>query len=532
MKPPFAHQVDGAKRLAAARYLLLGDEMRCGKTRTAIDAVQALFEADEVDQAVVVAPAPVRGVWCDPEFGQLAEYSRVPVEVTEYRAKCRTWRRGREANPEGVRRGGSDPTCAECRASSCDACDHVLRWVVTNYEFVRRPERLAPLLKRCNARTVLVLDEAMAVKSWASAQTKACLALRERCGRVYLLNGTPEGDTPLDQFAQFNLLDPGILDCRGRNQYTGKPGRPSLGIFRSRYAVMDPYGFKVQGRPVQVAKWVNLDDLSRRTAPYVLRRTMAQCFDLPQRIPPVTLAVPLGPEVWRLYKELRAESVAWLTENATCTAAQAGVRVLRLAQLTAGFLGGIETVGEDDEATVGAMVREVGREKLDLFLEWLRQRWAEEPEAKVLVWCRFRPELDRLAAEVERLWPGRPVGRVWGTQRKAEREAAVHLLYPPTAPTGPALVVGTPRTGGFGLDLSAAHEVVYASNDYSRVVREQSEARTLGPRQTRPCSYFDVVATGPDGQRTVDHAVLAALRRKAQDAGNVGAMWAAALREE
>ena len=102
----------------------------------------------------------------------------------------------------------------------------------------------------------------------------------------------------------------------------------------------------------------------------------------------------------------------------------------------------------------------------------------------------------------------------------------------PGCPDKPAALVGTAKTGGLGLDLSGASTTVYVSNDYSLLVRQQSAARVLGPNQKRPCAYYDFVATGPAGQKTVDHMVLKALRGKDSLAEWGAARWAAELKEE
>jgi hypothetical protein len=162
--------------------------------------------------------------------------------------------------------------------------------------------------------------------------------------------------------------------------------------------------------------------------------------------------------------------------------------------------------------------RPIGREKLDAVLEWFREQVAARPDFKAVLWCRFRPEAERLAAELQGV--ADHVGLLLGGMKPDERDAAVALLHPRTAPPGSVGFVGTVRVGGLGLELSAADTMVHVSNEYSLVARRQSKARILGPNQHRPCSYFDVVAEGPDGQRTVDHQVLAALREK-RDLGAV-----------
>jgi SNF2 family DNA or RNA helicase len=174
-------------------------------------------------------------------------------------------------------------------------------------------------------------------------------------------------------------------------------------------------------------------------------------------------------------------------------------------------------------------VQAIGREKLDALLEWLNTRWDEDPALKVLIWCRFRAELLRIR---DALPKGMPVGVLLGSQRKQEREDALRLFDPRTAPDGRAVLLGTTKTGQTGLNLTAAHTVVYASNDTSLFTRMQSEDRVHRPGQRNVVSYFDVVATGPAGQRTVDHVILKALREKQNLATWTTSAWVAELTRE
>jgi hypothetical protein len=196
---------------------------------------------------------------------------------------------------------------------------------------------------------------------------------------------------------------------------------------------------------------------------------------------------------------------------------------MRLAQITSGFIGGLETLeGDRIEG-----VKEIGSEKLDVVIGWLKEQLAANPIFKTILWCRFRAEVERLAnAIVPVLGMNTPiVGMLYGGMHAHERDSVKALLYPGNAPNHPIVIVGTARTGGFALNLSAASTIMYVSNDWSRVVREQSEARILGPTQKWPCAYFDVIAEGPNGQQTVDHVVLKALLDKKNVASLTSAEW-------
>lgn len=549
---PFHHQVTGIDRIFTHPVFALFDEMGAGKTLQTIVAACLLYLAGIIDQMVVLAPAAVRSVWFDADLGELRKHllPMMSTEIEQYHAgRRKAWAFG----PHTTHRA--------------------FKVIVTNYEFIRAEKRLEPLLERVGQRTLLVCDESSAIKNHKAEQTKAVIQLRRLCGRILLLNGTPIANNPLDMYAQGLVLDPRILDCK------------SFFHFRAKYAVMG--GFNQR----QVIAWQNLPDMQARFAPYVLRRLKVDCLDLPEKLKPVSLEVPFDDETWRKYKDMRDEMVTWLTHDKISVASQAVVKGMRLAQLAAGFLGGIQQVEQslaevmqevglndemedrpsfipritkgtaqfelphvpvnpspnDKNAIVYLPPEEIGREKLDFFLNWIEQRLADDPNLKLLAWCRFRPELARVVDELTKRFPKVHVGAIWGGQtedrwrivagervliKEGERGRALRLLDPRTTPKGPVIVVGTPSTGSMGLNLTAANIVVYMSNDFSLKTRLQSEDRVHRPGQTRGVSYFDLVATGPAGQKTIDHMIIKALRDKEDVASWTTQAWRTRLMEE
>ncbi len=538
-RKPYAHQVYGTEWLVDLMRpeeertipgaLLLADDMRLGKTKQCIDAAQILLEQRKVNQVIVVAPAPVKDVWYDPEFGELAKHlwEGFPSVIYEYHVRSHNWRHDVEEE--------NQPR---------------LDWIITNYEYIRYGvenrgsgrwggPHLDPLLDVCGKQTVLILDESTAVKNRKALQTRACLALRKRCGRVWLLNGMPVSHSPEDMDSQSFMMDRRILNCR------------SVTAFRCQYAVMGGYvattksGFPVK---TQVISWKNLEDMQRRLAPYVLRRIRSECLDLPPQLEPVTLTATLTDKTWKIYKELRDEFVAWLDEQTVAVAAQAAVRAMRLAQVTSGFLGGLQIEntcpvckGSGDSCsecggfpviqTTSDPPKEIGCEKLNVLLNWIKQRLDEDSEMRMLVWCRFRPELFRALKEISQISPLN-VKAVYGAQKKPERREGLLLMHPDTKYSGPSVLIGTQGTGSVGLNMAGAHEVVYLSNDYSLYKRKQSEDRPHGPGQTQPISYHDIIAVGPKGQRTIDHAVIKALHARENLATWTMQAWVKALKEE
>jgi SNF2 family DNA or RNA helicase len=519
---PYAHQIVGIRKLVEEPVVGLFDEMGAGKTKQVIDAAQVLFTRGVINRVLIIAPASVRFVWFDQELGELSKHlwNSLPARVTLFHGKTREWKTSDE------------PT-------------NFLHFLITNYEFIRARQRLYQMIHFAGQKTMLVLDESSAVKSYGAEQTKACAELRKLCHRVVLLNGTPIANSPKDMFSQGQLLSKKILECK--TYYN----------FRARYGIMGGW----QGR--QVIQWQNLDDLQRRFAPYVLRRLKEDCLDLPKKLPSVMLTAALTEKTWKVYKEMREEMIVWLTNTVISTASQAAVKGMRLAQVTSGFLGGVHDSGLEPDllsaeteprpdfipATVDRLdeqqyafhaegpggplepIQSLSTEKLDVVVEWLENQLEADENLKLLIWCRFRPELDRMYAVLmdnARL----QLGRIWGGQKKDEREQALRLLDPRTMPKGPVVVLGTPSSGSMGLNLTGAHTVVYMSNDYSLKTRLQSEDRVHRPGQVHPVSYFDVVATGPTGQKTIDHAIIKALRNKNDLATWTTSAWLDILREE
>lgn len=541
---PFIHQREDATVLVNQPFLFITSQMRTGKTKIVIDAAQILFELNQIDRVVVIAPAPVRDVWYDKDLGELQKHLWLdfPATVIEFHSRTRTWDWGDKTAPRR------------------------LQWIITNYEFLRQDRRLDQLIPYCTPRTLLVCDESSAVKNHDAQQTKAVVKLRWKCGRVVLLNGTPISHNPLDLFSQGNLLHPKILDCR------------YITHFKARYAKLQNVTSKRDGKPLltprgshiqQIVGWVNLDDIQRRFAPYVIRRLQKDCLDLPPKLDPVTMTAELTPKTWSVYKQMRDELVVWLSDNSVATAPQAVIKTLRLAQITSGFIGGVEDANVDEvlpgllesidwgealpsandtpwvhepsaeekqataelASTLG--IREIGREKLDVLLWFLKERFAEDPFYHCVVWCRFRAELFRILREVGQHFPQVLLGSLHGQQKKAQRQAAMQLLHPDTSPKDRPVFVGSIYgTGSYGLNFTAASTSINCSFDFSLGKFLQASDRVYGPGQVKPVAYFDIVAQGPRGQKTIDHHIVQARRNNEDIASWTTDAWVKALTTE
>ncbi len=482
---------------------LLAHQQRTGKTKTTVDAAQVLYERGEIDRVFVITLNTSKSVWWDRKLGGLSEnrWDGIPMEVFWVHSKVRRWA---EEVVEGERR---------------------MTWLITNYDFVRTKdkEKFKHLLRICGPRTLLVLDESSAVGHYRSQQSRAVQKIRAQCGWVWELNGTPTSG-PLEKvYGQCLVLSPLILGYRNHMEFLNHHAK--LGGPRNNW----------------VTGWRNELVIQQKMAPYVDRVLKKDCLDLPPKLPPVTLTATLSPAAWAAYKELRDEFVVWLSEVKAVTAPQAGVRLMRMSQLTSGYLAGIKEAVEctpcpgidckrcdgSGVAMQGHPPQEVDRAKLNVMLDWLRDAMEEDPNLKVIVWCRFELELERVVREVRAL--GVPVWTMRGRQTKDERQEAIEAFHPKTAVPGPGVLVGMPSAGAKAFNFAAASVNFYLSTPYQEQ-REQADDRAHSPGQVNPVYTFDVVAEGPGGQKTVDHLILSALRDGKSMSDMITSAWVTQLR--
>lgn len=570
--PPPPHVEEGVRTIIASPFFMLADDMGLMKTAQAIISAQFLHDAGIIDRVIVIAPAAVRPkVWFDRDIGQLAEqvFEDKRNFVSEYHQRLKQWSYGPTDRPE-------------------------LRWIITNYEYIRDEANLQILQRYCGPKTFLILDESSAVRGPDSAQTDACMRLRwletkkhrpvlgaARCGRILELNGTPNAESPMDMFSQGNLMHPSILECKYKTEYKARYAI-QVPVLGAGGVIMSPYLKRVKQddgsykkEPVAVttiAGWSKegIEDIQRRFAPYILRRE-AKEVGIDWALPPVPLEVRLTQQTWKHYVSMRDQMVVWL-ESGVVAAHQAGVKSIRLSQITSGFLGGVEDPGIDEFEDIGArpdyipgfagefrpefaenetyliprgtqiiprprgpQVVEIGREKLDFALDWHAGLLKRYPDLKLVTWCRFVPELKRYLEEVRAITPevGAACGAsVLGLGKRAEREHALRLLHPKTAPQGACTVGATQGTGALGLNFTASRTVLDMSFDFSSMKKKQGDARVNRTGQTGMVSFFYLIAVGPKGEKTIDHHVFMQRTGKMQINDLTTSGWVKLLREE
>ena len=487
--PPYAHQVQGVRDLITKPVLGLFWQMRCGKSKAVIDAACELHQAGELDVVVVVAPAQVIEVWGDRTLGEVYTHSWGNIILSRWKGNCFLPKMPLNAlwivltSLEYLRQEGDKA----CNYPKTDALLDTLKLLVI------------PVAKRW-----LVIDEGSALGTPTSAQTRAVLQLRKGFERVTMLDGTPAGDSTKAVYSKFKVLDPKILNFKNQKQ------------FLLRHAVYDK-----PGRYQRVVGYKRLEELTAKSAPYVSRVEAKDVLDMPSKVRSF-ITVPLTPKTWDAYRSLRDQAILEI-EKGICVVQHAPVLVMRLAQICAGYIGGVHL---DKPEITSAF--ELSSEATDGLLDWLRRRLDEDSSFKCVVWSRWRAEIERLNKRLVSEFSGMDCGTMWG-EVKTE-----NFLHPRSAhdPKTAGVLVCQPQACQYGVSFAKATTAVYLSQGYSLVTRQQTEDRIQAP-ETRNHSYLvDVLVTGPKGERTVAHDVRAALLKKEDVALRTIAGWKKALEVE
>lgn len=508
---PYQHQLRGVRTLLNHPVFGLFWKPRLGKSKAIIDTACLLFEAGEIDTCLIVAPAQVRDIWTEPTLGELVTHNWSKAKTYVYR----------EYGTLFV------PAHQPCFVASSV---EFLRQVGPRNNFPFVEDLLASLSGR---RVWFVFDEGSVLGSHKSGNTKAMIALGGgRCvTRKTILDGTPRGNSHLSFYSKFKVLDPMILGCRVFEQ------------FRARYSELVKVPHKWSTDPVtgerkvvkthmEVLKEKNQEDFARRTAKFC-EFLDQDVLDMPKKLPGI-LTVAMSQKAWKAYCSMRDEMVAELDEG-VASVGHAAVKVLRLAQICAGFLGGVQEFaqyGLDGElcAHTGSVLptpitKEVDDATAEMLMGWLKLKLEEEPDKKVVVWCRFAPEIERLAtlltdAEI-----------VHGV-KSGDRDTYNNELHPRSNHSGQYILVCQPQTAQYGNNFSRARTSIFLSQDYNRITRSQAGDRVQADGAGATTLELDVIVTGPKGQKTVVHDIIRCVRELEDAEKRTAADWKKVLTTE
>lgn len=357
--------------------------------------------------------------------------------------------------------------------------------------FLTNPERCNSIKDGLLAMDwdLVVVDESNTIKNPKAKRTKVVHEIGDKASRRVILTGTIMANSILDVWSQFQFLSPGAL------------GYDSFYSFRNHYTE-----FARAGNWDKITGQRNLDELKERMSRHSFIVKKEQCLDLPPkqytRVP-----VEMGKTQQKLYDEMLNYAVAELDGEEM--EARAAIAVLiRLAQISSGFIRTPE----------GQTIRiPDGSAKADVAVELI-----SNSVGKVIVWCRFREDIDYLVHRLEKIGVksvvmhgGVSAHKIVGHSPEgrpiSERDEAVRRF---NEDDEVKVMVGDPGTGGVGLTLLGSQEfpctaTIYYSHDWSLAEREQSEDRNHRIGQNWPVTYYDLTCN-----ESIDETIVEALLAK------------------
>jgi SNF2 family DNA or RNA helicase len=258
-------------------------------------------------------------------------------------------------------------------------------------------------------------------------------------------------------------------------------------------------------RVILVPKYfINLSELEDKLKSFSYRVRKEDCLDLPEKIYQQRY-VEFTTEQSKVYKQMREQAFA-IIQNKEVSFANKLTEILKLHQVCNGFL----------KTNEGEIVVLKDCPKLKELLKVI-----EEGDGKFIIWANYIYNIESIVSLLSKTYGEKSIVSIYGAVSVDDRTKAVTKFQ-----TDPEVrfFVGNPTTGGYGLTLTEASNVIYFSNSYNLEVRQQSEDRAHRIGQKKHVTYVDILM-----RNSIDILIVSALQRKikisAETLGEVVKKW-------
>tara|TARA_R110002012_G_scaffold24140_3_gene81107 strand:- start:777 stop:2222 length:1446 start_codon:yes stop_codon:yes gene_type:complete len=456
---PFDHQEKALNDSWAAEYHALFMEMGTGKSKVAIDNMGILFHEKQINAVLIIAPKGVYDNWVKGE---------IPAHLPE------------DIQRDVVRWEPLITQKFNRRLDNFIMEDFIgLKIFVMNVEALSTPKgsKTAGRFLVQNPENMVVVDESTTIKNRKAARTKTLQVLQKYAKYRRILTGSPITKSPMDLFSQCSFLAPMAL---GYNSYFA---------FQNRYAVVRQQ--KMGQRSFQeIVGYRRLEELNERLTGFSTRILKSECLDLPEKLY-TKRYVPLTKEQGKLYNQMKEMALAQLDNGELATTTSVLTQIMRLQQICCGHF--TPDIGE---------TRSLDSNRLNELVSI-----SEELQGKCIIWASYTHDLLRIHSALRDCFGPEAVALYYGDTPQEERQLTVERFQDPN--NALRFFIGQPKTGGYGITLTAATTVVYYSNSYDLEIRLQSEDRAHRIGQKNTVTYVDMIS--PD---TLDEKILNALKNK------------------
>jgi SNF2 family DNA or RNA helicase len=454
---PFEHQRTALLRSWDKKKYAFFMEMGTGKSKVLIDTIGILYCKGAIDSVVIVAPKGVYKNW---------ESREIPTHLPDYIDRhVAVW--------------SPAPRKEEKKAltSLFDLIDKLKIFIINVEAFSTKKGVTFTEKFVLSHRPLFAVDESTTIKNPKAARTKAIIKISKDAAFRRILTGFPITQSPLDLYSQTETLEKSLLG------------------FTSYYSFQNHYGEVVNryfgGRTVkQVVGYRNLSELTKKLDSFSYRVLKKDCLDLPDKIYQ-RRDVELTAEQKKLYSELKDRAITILQNQEQISVTNILTQLLRLHQIVTGH------VKSDDDVDIP-----VDNNRIDAMFEVI-----SEMQGKVIIWANYRQNILEIVDSLKQVFDPNEVASYFGDTSPDERERVIKDFQNPDSPL--RFFVGNTQTGGYGITLTEAKNVIYYSNNFDLEKRLQSEDRAHRIGQVNKVTYVDLVA-----KDTVDEKIVDALRNK------------------
>ena len=128
-------------------------------------------------------------------------------------------------------------------------------------------------------------------------------------------------------------------------------------------------------------------------------------------------------------------------------------------------------------------------------------------EGKVIIWANYVYDIKQIVKAITAEYGEDSLVQYYGEIESKKRQEYIKKFQDPKSKV--RFFVGNTQTGGYGINLTAASNVIYYSNGYDLEKRLQSEDRAHRIGQKKAVTYVDLIT-----KDTVDEKIVKALRKK------------------
>jgi len=330
----------------------------------------------------------------------------------------------------------------------------------------------------------MVVDESTTIKNRKATRTKNIMMLAKDAKYKRILTGSPITKSPMDLYSQCAFLSPNAL------------GFSSYYSFQNRYALVQKRTMGTRAFQ-EIVGYRRLDELNLKLDLFSNRILKEHCLDLPDKMY-IRRDVALTDEQKRVYTQMKKLALAKLENGELATTSSVLTQIMRLQQICCGFL-------QPDEGEIELLENNRLKELLEI---------TDELQGKAIIWASYTHDIQQISSALRDRFGPEAVATYYGATPQDERQEIVNKFQDKGSPL--RFFVGQPRTGGYGITLTAANTMIYYSNSYDLEIRLQSEDRAHRIGQANKVTYIDLVSPN-----TIDEKILKALRGKIDLAGKV-----------